>query len=301
MQKDIYISRGGFENVHRSIVEGIDRETIEKIIGLVPDNLIDSYSCIHLWGVPPSPQTVKAWMNASKNDILVILSTLNTARRKTDRTYAILSIIKWKYPENLENPQELKHSIELSRVIWKPYKRSRGRGILNVYPYLLFLHPNVVPIELAELAEILGLTVRRIIIGYRQSLQKVKNVKPDAYEKLYKKLTKVPELKTLYRLLEETYIEISQNKGWHLKQGTPYGYIAAVGNKEIWGTEGLFEILNKKLERLNYRKLTWNEFREYLRSLDTPAYYGKVKVSWLLSPNGKIEPLTISFFKPTFI
>jgi len=95
----------------------------------------------------------------------------------------------------------------------------------------------------------------------------------------------------IYPLLEEVYLEMAGS----------YGSPVLAGNRKIWGFEGIFERLNEKLRRLRKRTLSWDEFVELLRKLDAPKYWGKVYVTFVISPRGKVEPHDITFFSPTFV
>ncbi len=83
----------------------------------------------------------------------------------------------------------------------------------------------------------------------------------------------------LLRLIEETYLELSAKKGWNpincryfsYKYGVCYGAPILLGNRRAWKrepTEGLFDVLNRKLRRMGYRPLSWGEFRELMRRIE---------------------------------
>ena len=97
----------------------------------------------------------------------------------------------------------------------------------------------------------------------------------------------------LLRLLEKIYVELS------LKQNpTRYGYPIHIGGKHIWGREGLFEELNKRLEK----PISWEEFKQFLERIrKEPKYFGRIYITFILSPKGTIEPHDIIFYKPISI
>ena len=72
----------------------------------------------------------------------------------------------------------------------------------------------------------------------------------------------------IYPLLEEVYLEMAGS----------YGSPVLAGDRK-----------------------TWDEFVELLRKLDAPKYWGKVYVTFVISPRGKVEPHDITFFSPTFV
>ena len=90
----------------------------------------------------------------------------------------------------------------------------------------------------------------------------------------------------ILRVLEESYLELAGR----------YGEPVLAGNRDVWGWEGLFERVNKKLTSMGIRELTWEEFTELLKSFDKPKYYGKVYVTFVISPRGKIEPHDIAIY-----
>jgi ABC-type glycerol-3-phosphate transport system substrate-binding protein len=108
---------------------------------------------------------------------------------------------------------------------------------------------------------------------------------------------KTPGTEQVLRLLEEAYVGLAKRYGWFY-QGSYYGAPIHVGGKHVWGKEGLFEELNKKLKEQGFRELTWQEFRELLKKVHIP---GRAWVNWILAPNGKVEPHSITIMKPTFV
>ncbi len=298
---EIYIARGTFANIEKSLLRGVDGKLVEEIIGLLPHYLFDSYRRVHLWGVPESQQVIKYWNTLKQGDILIAYSVKSGTRKDISEDYAVVGVVAGKYPTNYNDYLGKERALRLSRIIWKPHKRSRGRGIIEYYPYLILLYPNVIPIELNELLKILGISKRKLTVGYRLSLQRAKRVKSNAYDVLSSKLVGIPEAEVVYKIIEEAYVELCRKVGWHVMSGKDYGCPAPVGNEEIWGRKGLFELVNEKLQVRGYRGLTWNEFREYLRGLQSPEYYGRIRIDWILSPRGTLEPVTISIFEPIFL
>jgi len=75
-----------------------------------------------------------------------------------------------------------------------------------------------------------------------------------------------------------------------------YGAPIMLGNKSVWGREGLFEELNKKLIKNGYTPITWDHLKQLLKSIEKG---GVVYVSWFASPNTRqIEPHDIMIWKP---
>jgi hypothetical protein len=108
-------------------------------------------------------------------------------------------------------------------------------------------------------------------------------------------------------LLEETYLELSAKYGWNpvncyhysAKYGVCYGAPIPLGNKEVWGREGLGEELNKKLVERGYQPITWEYLKELIRSITKP---GVIWASWFSSPyTRQVEPHDITIMKPSFI
>jgi hypothetical protein len=77
------------------------------------------------------------------------------------------------------------------------------------------------------------------------------------------KVTHDPDVSLIFSLLEETYLELSARFGWNpvncyhysVKHGVCYGAPIPLGNKEVWGREGLFEELNKRLIERGYKPI----------------------------------------------
>lgn len=298
---EIYIARGKFANIEKSLLRGVDGKLVEKTIGLLPQYLFDSYGRVHLWGIPESQQVIKYWNTIKQGDILIAYSVKSKTEKYASEDYAVAGIVAGKYPTSYNDNIGRERALQLSINVWEPHKRSRGRGIIEYYPYLIILYPNIIPIELNELLEILGITKKALTVGYRLSLQRAKRIKNNAYNVLSSRLIGIPEAETVYKIIEEAYVELCRKVGWHIMSGKDYGCPAPVGNEEIWKRKGLFELVNEKLQVRGYRKLTWNEFREYLRGLQSPEYYGRIRIDWILSPRGTLEPVTISIFEPIFL
>jgi MoaA/NifB/PqqE/SkfB family radical SAM enzyme len=110
----------------------------------------------------------------------------------------------------------------------------------------------------------------------------------------------------LFRLIEETYLELSARHGWRIlncyhystKFNVCYGAPVFLGGREVWGKEGLFEELNRKLTRRGYTDITWDYFRELMRRIERQ---GIIWVNWFIAPNGEVEPHDITIMKPTFL
>jgi hypothetical protein len=118
-----------------------------------------------------------------------------------------------------------------------------------------------------------------------------------------------PSEEVLFRLIEEVYLEISARMGWRVlnchhystKYNICYGAPIFLGNRRVWKrepTEGLFDVLNKKLKTMGYKPLSWEEFRELMRRVERQ---GVVWVNWFIAPNGRVEPHDITIMKPVFL
>jgi len=290
---NIFIARGTPENIAKSIVLGIELYLVESILGYIPTYLVDSSNRVHLWGIPET-RSLKAWLKAKKNDLLLIYER---GPKKTSENI-IITQIKWKYPLDPDNQIEKKKAEELSKNIWKAIKISKKKKLITHFPYLLFTAPVIVTRPLKEVTKILGITEKNFRIGFRQSLQSVaKNkIKPNAVDSLLNLLAKVPETPVFLRILEEEYVALCRKYS-----GEDYGYPILIGNKEIWGREGLYEKVNERLVKLGYRELSWTEFKKYLSALDDPAYYGKVWINKIIAKTGDSEPHSITFSQPVFL
>jgi hypothetical protein len=114
----------------------------------------------------------------------------------------------------------------------------------------------------------------------------------------------------LFRLIEEAYLELSARKGWNpinchhysTKYNVCYGAPVFLGNRKVWRREpvkeGLFDVLNRKLVAMGYRRITWEQFRELMRRIERQ---GVIWVNWFIASNGQVEPHDITIMKPTFL
>jgi hypothetical protein len=120
---------------------------------------------------------------------------------------------------------------------------------------------------------------------------------------------KVLSEEELFKLIEETYLELSARKGWHpincyyysFKYNVCYGAPIFLGNRRVWRNEkgeGLFNVLNKKLRNRGYKPVTWEEFRELMLKIEKQ---GVIWVNWFGAPTGRTEPHDITIMKPTFL
>jgi hypothetical protein len=75
-----------------------------------------------------------------------------------------------------------------------------------------------------------------------------------------------------------------------------YGAPIPLGNKEVWGREGLFEELNKKLIEKGHRPITWEELKQLIESIEKP---GRIWANWFSSPyTRRIEPHDLTIMRP---
>jgi hypothetical protein len=113
----------------------------------------------------------------------------------------------------------------------------------------------------------------------------------------------------LFKLIEETYLELSAKRGWNpincryysYRYNTCYGAPIFLGNKQVWKHEcvdGLFDVLNRKLKAMGYEPVSWETFRELMRRIERQ---GVVWVNWFMAPNSEVEPHDITIMKPTFL
>jgi hypothetical protein len=122
-----------------------------------------------------------------------------------------------------------------------------------------------------------------------------------------KRTIQTPDISTVLSLLEEVYLELSARYGWKpvncfyysSKFNVCYGAPIPLGNKDVWGREGLFEELNKKLLERKYKPLTWDEFKKILREIRNPGIVDVIEFSSRYTR--QIEPHSIMFHKPVFI
>jgi hypothetical protein len=117
------------------------------------------------------------------------------------------------------------------------------------------------------------------------------------------KVTHDPDVSLIISLLEEVYLELSRKFGWNpvncyhysIKYGVCYGAPIPLGNKEVWGKEGLFEELNKKLLERGCKPITWEYLKELIKSIEKP---GRIWANWFSSPRTRqIEPHDITIMK----
>jgi hypothetical protein len=108
----------------------------------------------------------------------------------------------------------------------------------------------------------------------------------------------------LLQLLEEVYLELSAKLGWNPvncyhyseKHGVCYGAPIPLGNRKVWGKEGLFEELNKKLVEKRCRTITWEQLKQLIKEITVP---GAIWASWFSSIYTKqVEPHDITIMKP---
>jgi hypothetical protein len=113
-----------------------------------------------------------------------------------------------------------------------------------------------------------------------------------------------PDKQVVLSLLEDVYLEMSAKLGWNPvncyryseKYRVCYGAPIPLGNKRVWGKEGLFEELNKRLVEKGYRPITWEELKQLINEITRP---GAVWASWFSSVRTKqVEPHNITIMKP---
>lgn len=298
---EVYIARGSEENIRRSIIDGVDKRLVESKLGIqIPREAVDSYGNVHLWGVPSGGYAEKQWRSMKDGDMLLIIPTMR--RGVADHCY--VTIVVGKYPTDGSN-RDSEKALELSKLIWKPYRRRQG--VVSEYPYLVFVNSRVRAERFEEIIEVLNVKDLKSITGYRSSVVRVdpRKINRETLQKLVSKILATPEKSLLQELIEETYLELSAKYGWHpvncywysLKYNVCYGAPIFLGGREVWGKEGLFEELNRKLARRGYAGITWDYFRDIMRSIEVQ---GVIWVNWFIAPNGKVEPHDITIMKPTF-
>jgi hypothetical protein len=117
-------------------------------------------------------------------------------------------------------------------------------------------------------------------------------------------VTNAPDTSMVLSLLEETYLELSAKFGWRpvncyhysVRYSVCYGAPIPLGNKEVWGREGLFEELNKKLLERGYRPITWEELKALIKLIERP---GRIWANWFSSPRTRqVEPHDLTIMKP---
>jgi hypothetical protein len=116
-----------------------------------------------------------------------------------------------------------------------------------------------------------------------------------------------PDTSTILSLLEEVYLELSAKLGWNpvncyhysTRYNVCYGAPIPLGNKEVWGREGLFEELNKRLVERGYKPITWEQLKQLIKKITKP---GVIWASWFSSVRTRqVEPHDITIMKPSFI
>jgi len=297
MNTDIYVARGSERNIYRSVVKGVEKSIVESILGVsAPKESIDSFGYVHLWGVPKSGAE-KYWRSIKRGDIIIILP-VKKSRRELNECY--ITIVIDKYPINAI-PEEIERSEKLSRVVWEPYRRKQG--VTESYPYIVFLESRVSIESINNVLKMLGKDAKSLA-GYRESIQRVRVISEQALQELIQRIYKVPDIATILSLFEEAYLELSTRFGWNpvncyyysTKYNVCYGAPIPLGNKEVWGREGLFEELNKKLVEKGFRPITWELLKQIIKSITRP---GMVWASWFSSVYTKqVEPHDVTIMKP---
>jgi hypothetical protein len=299
---EVYIARGSEENIRRSIIDGVDKGLVESKLGIqVPREAVDSYGNVHLWGVPSGGYAEKQWRSMKDGDLLLIIPTV----RRGVAEHCYVTVVVGKYPMDGSN-RDFEKALELSKLIWKPYRRRQG--FVSEYPYLVFVNSRIRVESFEEIIKILNVENRKTITGYRGSVVRVnpRKINREALQKLVSKVLTTPEKSLLQELIEETYLELSAKHGWRplncywysLKYNVCYGAPIFLGGREVWGMEGLFEELNRKLVKRGYTDITWGYFRDIMKSIEIQ---GIIWVNWFIAPNGKVEPHDITIMKPVFL
>jgi hypothetical protein len=299
MNIDVYIARGSEANIHRSIVNGIEKSLVEDELGItVPNESVDSFGRVHLWGVPMG-RAEKYWKSMKKGDIIIILP-VRKGGGKVSECY--ITMVVDKYPVNMTQ-EDIKKCENFSRIIWESYRRRQGR--VEAYPYIVFIDSRISVENLDDVLKILGKDMKSLE-GYRESVKRVRGVTEQALQELIQRITQVPDTSTILTLLEEVYLELSVKLGWNpvncyyysIKYNVCYGAPVPLGNKKVWNREGLFEELNRKLIEKRYRPITWDHLKELIRSITKP---GVIWASWFSSPYTKqVEPHDVTIMKPSF-
>jgi len=300
MSVDVYIARGSEINIHKSVVNGIERDLIESVLQIsVPKESIDGLSHVHLWGVPKSGAE-KYWKSIKKKDVIIILP-VKKSKREIRECY--ITLVADKYPMNMTH-EEIEKSEKLSKLIWKPYRRRQG--VVELYPYILFLDSRINVENIVEILRVLGKDVKSLI-GYRESIQRIREVSQQALQELIQKIAYVPDVPSILSLLEDVYLELSVKLGWNpvncyhysVKHSVCYGAPIPLGNKEVWGREGLFEELNKRLLERGYKPITWEYLKQLIKSIMRP---GVIWASWFSSPRTRqVEPHDLTIMKPILL
>jgi len=300
MSVDVYIARGSERNIRKSVVDGIEKRIVESFLGIsIPKESIDDRGRVHLWGIPRSGDE-KYWRSIKRGDIIILLP-VKKSKKKLSECY--ITIVVDKYPVSMTQ-EEVEKAEKLSRVIWEPYRRKQG--IAESYPYILFLDNMVNVGNIDDILKILGKDAKSLV-GYRESIQRIRGVPEQRLQELIQKRYRIPDEQTILSLLEEVYLELSAKLGWNpincyhysVKYGVCYGAPIPLGNKEVWGREGFFEELNKRLMEKGYRPITWEELKQLIKEITRP---GIVWASWFSSIYTKqVEPHDITIMKPLFL
>jgi hypothetical protein len=121
---------------------------------------------------------------------------------------------------------------------------------------------------------------------------------------------KEPSKELIFRLIEETYLELSAALGWRPvncyyysnRYNVCYGAPVFLGNFRVWRYEpakyGLFNVLKVKLRARGYRPINWEEFRELMLEIEKQ---GVIWVNWFGAPTNRTEPHDITIMRPTFL
>ena len=279
MARELYIARGDPGNVKASLIVGVEAASVSRFIGELPSTVVDEAGRVRVWGVPGS-RSLSAWLSLKRGDVVVVIE--NEPRRGARS--AVVAVAEWKYPTNPDDGDQLSRARALSREIWKPFKPRHRRTEIPDYPYLIFFSARLFrTLNVDEVLEKLGLD-KRSLVGFRQSLNRVRRVDRRLVEELYRSIVTLPSIKEVYRILEEAYLAHSG------------GYGAPVFLGGEWGGQGLFEEVNKRLEAMGYRPLTWSEFKGLLDSIEAP---GRVEVAKIVNPKtGRVEPKTLIIHEP---
>jgi len=113
-----------------------------------------------------------------------------------------------------------------------------------------------------------------------------------------------PDTQTLLQVLEDVYLGISAKLGWspvncyHYseKHGVCYGAPIPLGNKRVWGKEGLFEELNKRLAEKGYEPIAWEQLKQLIKEITRP---GAIWASWFSSVRTRqVEPHDLTIMEP---
>jgi len=90
-------------------------------------------------------------------------------------------------------------------------------------------------------------------------------------------------LERLLKALEEEYLKMSYGE---------YGRPVFAGGKHVWNREGLYERLIRRGV-----KISWEEFCNLLEKLNREMA-GRIYTSFIIAPNRRVEPRTVSIYGP---